>query len=317
MSVATVTRVPSSAPDPSDRFAPMSAPSVAEMLADGQRSWSLEFFPPKTDEGERQLWQTLRELESCAPSFVSVTYGAGGSTRDRTVRVTEQIASETTLNPVGHLTCVGASRSELRHVIGTYAAVGVRNILALRGDPPGGPGAPWTPHPQGLHNADELVSLARSLGDFCVGVAAFPDGHPESPDRDADAVALARKADAGAEFAITQFFFDSAEYDDLVSRSARLGCSIPVIPGILPVTNVSQLVRFAELSGTPIPEWVLQRLEPVKDDPAAVTALGIEMATELCQRLLDGGAPGVHMYTLNRSFPTREILSNVGLTTAG
>ncbi|MFL6289093.1 MAG: methylenetetrahydrofolate reductase [NAD(P)H] [Actinomycetes bacterium] len=291
----------------------MSLPSVAEMLADGRRSWSLEFFPPKTGEGERQLWHTLRELESGSPSFVSVTYGAGGSTRDRTVRVTERIVSETTLNPVGHLTCVGASRSELRHVIGAYAAGGVRNILALRGDPPGGPGAPWTPHPEGLQNADELVSLARSLGDFCVGVAAFPDGHPESPDRDADAIALARKADVGAEFAITQFFFDAAEYDDLVTRAAHLGCTIPIIPGILPVTNVSQLVRFAELSGTPVPGWVFERLEPVKDDPDAVTALGIEMATGLCQRLLDGGAPGLHMYTLNRSSPTREILANVGI----
>ena len=189
-----------------------------------------------------------------------MTYGAGGSTRDRTVRVTERIASETTLNPVGHLTCVGASRAELRHVIGAYAAGGVRNILALRGDPPGGPGTPWTRHPGGLHNADELVSLARSLGDFCVGVAAFPDGHPESPDRDADAFALARKADVGAEFAITQFFFDAAEYDDLVTRAARRGCTIPIIPGILPVTDVSQLVRFAELSGTPVPELGVRAL---------------------------------------------------------
>jgi methylenetetrahydrofolate reductase (NADPH) len=289
----------------------MSAPSVAEMVASGQRSWSLEFFPPKTDEGERQLWRTIRELESSAPTFVSVTYGAGGSTRDRTVRVIERLAAETTLNPVGHLTCVGASRAELRHVIGAFAAVGVRNVLALRGDPPGGPGAPWTPHPAGLFNADQLVSLVRSLGDFCVGVAAFPDGHPESLHRDADAVALARKAEAGAEFAITQFFFDASEYDDLVSRAARLGCTIPIIPGILPITNVAQLVRFAQLSGTPIPDAVLRRLEPVKDDPTAVSALGVEMASELGRRLLDGGAPGLHMYTLNRSSPTREILANL------
>jgi methylenetetrahydrofolate reductase (NADPH) len=159
------------------------------------------------------------------------------------------------------------------------------------------------------------VALARSLGDFCVGVAAFPDGHPESPDRDADARALARKADAGAEFAITQFFFDAAEYDDLVTRASRLGCTIPVVPGILPITDVSKLVRFAELAGTSIPEWVLARLEPHRDDPAAVTALGVEMATELCQRLLDSGAPGLHMYTLNRVSPTREILDNLGVTT--
>ena len=290
-----------------------SAPTVAEMLAMGQRSFSLEFFPPKTDEGERQLWQTIRELESAAPSFVSVTYGAGGSTQDRTVRLTERIASETTLNPVGHLTCVGASRSQLRHVIGAYAASGVRNILALRGDPPEGPGSPWQPHPQGLHNADELVALVRSLGDLCVGVAAFPDGHPESPDREADALALARKSDAGAEFAITQFFFDVAEYEDLVSRARRHGCTIPVIPGILPITNLSQLVRFAELSGTPIPDAVLAQLEPVADDPVAVRDLGIQLASQLSERLLEAGAPGLHMYTLNRSAATRAIFDNLGI----
>lgn len=293
--------------------APVSSPSVADLLAHGRHSWSFELFPPKTDEGERQMWQTIRELESSAPTFVSVTYGAGGSTRDRTVRLTERIASETTLTPVGHLTCVGASRGELRNVIGAYAAAGVRNVLALRGDPPGGPGAEWEPHPDGLHNADELVTLARSLGDICVGVAAFPDGHPESPDREEDALALARKADAGAEFAITQFFFEDAEYHDLVRRTRRHGCDIPVIPGILPITNVSQLVRFAELSGTPIPDAVLRRLEPVKDDPEAVRAVGVEMATDLCQRLLDDGAPGLHLYTLNRSTATREIYANLDL----
>ena len=305
MSIATI------APTCPDVLA--SAATVVELMSEGRHSWSFEFFPPKTDAGERQLWQTIRELESLSPTFVSVTYGAGGSTRDRTVRLTERIATETTLTPVGHLTCVGASRSELRHVIGAYVASGVRNILALRGDPPGGPGAPWEPHPDGLHNADELVSLTRSLGDLCVGVAAFPDGHPESPDREADAIALARKADAGAEFAITQFFFDVSEYDDLVTRAARHGCTIPVIPGILPITNVTQLVRFAELSGTPIPDAVLQRLEPVKDDPDAVRALGVEMATELCSDLIDAGVPGLHQYTLNRSTATIEIYRNLDL----
>jgi len=291
----------------------VSTPSVADLLQQGRHSWSFELFPPKTDEGERMLWQTIRELESSMPTFVSVTYGAGGTTRDRTVRLTERIAAETTLTPVGHLTCVGATRAELRGVIGAYAAAGVRNVLALRGDPPGGPGAPWTPHPDGLHNADELVSLTRSLGDICVGVAAFPDGHPESPDREADALALARKADAGAEFAITQFFFDIAEYHDLVQRTRRHGCDIPVIPGILPITNVSQLVRFAELSGTPIPDAVLKRLDGVKDDPDAVREVGVQMATELCHQLLDEGAPGLHLYTLNRSTATREIYANLDL----
>lgn len=314
MSVATISSTPATRAARAAALA--STPTVAEMLARGERSWSLEFFPPKTGEGERQLWQAIRELESTAPTFVSVTYGAGGSTQGRTVRLTERIAGETTLNPVGHLTCVGASRTELRHVVGAYAASGVRNILALRGDPPGGPGAPWTPHPEGLHNADELVALVRTLGDFCVGVAAFPDGHPESGDREDDALALARKADAGAQFAITQFFFGVSEYEDLLTRAARHGCRIPVIPGILPITDVSQLVRFAELSGTPIPQAVLSRLEAVKGDAEAVSDLGVQMASELCQQLLDAGAPGLHMYTLNRSAATRAIFANLGISPA-
>src|SRR4051794_35496171 len=181
------------------------SPTIRELLAQGRASYSFEFFPPKTDEGERQLWTAIRELEPLAPTFVSVTYGAGGTTRDRTVRVTERVASETTLTPVGHLTCVGASKSELRQVAGEYADAGVTNVLALRGDPPGGPGAKWEQHDDGFEHALELVEMLRSLGDFCVGVAAFPDGHPESSSLDHDARVLAAKAKAGAEFAVTQF----------------------------------------------------------------------------------------------------------------
>jgi len=287
---------------------------LREIFADGRHSWSFEFFPPKTDEGERQLWQTMRELERLSPTFVSVTYGAGGTTRDRTVRLTGAIAHDTTLTPVGHLTCVDASVAQLRHVVGAYAGAGVRTILALRGDPPGGLDAPWRPHPQGLSHSDELVRLIKDLGDFGVGVAAFPEGHPESPDLEFDAQMLARKVDAGADFAVTQFFFEASSYFGLVERSSRHGVDVPIVPGLMPVTNVSQIERFAALSGTPLPARVLGRLDPVRDDPSAVRAVGIELATELAMELLAGGAPGLHFYTLNRSTATREIYDNLDLS---
>ncbi|WP_020573411.1 methylenetetrahydrofolate reductase [NAD(P)H] [Actinopolymorpha alba] len=285
--------------------------TIRELLAGGDRSYSFEFFPPKNDQGEQQLWRALRELETLGPTFVSVTYGAGGSTRDRTVRITGRIAAETTLTPVAHLTCVGHSRAELRSVIGAYADAGVHNVLALRGDPDGGLGQPWVRHPEGLDHADELVLLLRELGSYCVGVAAFPEGHPEATDLEADARFLARKAAAGADFAITQFFFNADDYFALVERASRYGCEIPIIPGIMPVTNVKQIQRFATLSGAEFPASLAERLLAVEDDPAAVRAIGVEVATELCAKLLDGGAPGLHFYTLNRSTATREIYANV------
>jgi methylenetetrahydrofolate reductase (NADPH) len=286
-------------------------PTIGALVAGGERSFSFEFFPPKDDEGERALWKAIRELEPLQPTYVSVTYGAGGSTRDRTVRVTENIAADTTLTPVGHLTCVSQSRDELRAVIGSYAAAGVRNVLALRGDPPGGPGGEWVRHPEGLDHAVELVRMLRELGDFSVGVAAFPEKHPEAVDLDADARVLAAKAEAGADFAVTQFFFRPEDYFGLVERATAAGCDIPIIPGIMPITNLKQIQRFAQLSGAEVPPEVVAQISRFEDDKAAVRQAGIELATRLCDDLLVGGAPGLHFYTLSRSKATREIYASL------
>ena len=289
-------------------------PGVGDLIAAGERSISFEFFPPKDEAGERQLWTALRELEPLHPTFVSVTYGAGGTTRDRTVAITEGIAEHTTLTPMAHLTCVGHTRDELRSVLGSYANAGVRNVLALRGDPPEGPTAPFVAHPEGLRYASELVAMTKELGDFCVGVAAFPESHPSAESVDADARVLVAKARAGAEFAITQLFFRPGDYFALVERVSALGVDIPIIPGIMPITNLAQITRMAELSGAALPPEIVARVAAHDGDPAAVRAEGIAVATEMCDDLLAGGAPGLHFYTLNRSKATREIYSRLRTT---
>jgi methylenetetrahydrofolate reductase (NADPH) len=289
--------------------------TVRELLATGEPSFSFEFFPPKDDAGADQLWRSLRELEPLHPTFVSVTYGAGGSTRDRTVDITRRIARETSMTPMAHLTCVGHSRTELRSIIGAYADAGIRNVLALRGDPSDGPGSPWTPTPGGLEHASELVELVRSLGDFSVGVAAFPEGHREAASLEDDVRVLRCKQDAGAEFAITDMFFRADDYVGLLDRAAARGVTIPVLPGIMPITNLRQVQRMAELSGREVPREVVDRVSR-SDHPAAVRAAGIEVAAELCQALLAAGAPGLHFYTLNRSRATREIWSDLRLPVA-
>ncbi|HZI96781.1 MAG TPA: methylenetetrahydrofolate reductase [NAD(P)H] [Actinomycetales bacterium] len=287
--------------------------TIRDVLAAGGRSFSFEFMPPRDDEGERVLWQSLRRVERVSPTFVSVTYGAGGSTRDRTVRVVQRIAEETTLTPVAHLTCVAASRTEIRQVVRSFAAAGIRNLLALRGDPPGDPGGVFEPHPEGIDQAVELVAMLRSLGRFCIGVAAFPLGHPESPDLAHDARVLALKQEAGASYANTQFFFEADDYFRLRDLADAHGCTMPIIPGIMPVTNVRQIERFAQLSGSALPDHLVSRLRAVADDPAAVRQIGVETATELCSDLLAGGAPGLHFYTLNCSTATLDIYSRLGL----
>jgi methylenetetrahydrofolate reductase (NADPH) len=282
------------------------------MLASPSPSISFEFFPPKDDVSEAALWDAIRRLEAVRPDFVSVTYGAGGSNQDRTVRVTERIARETTLTPLAHLTCVGASVAALRQVVGLYAASGIRNILALRGDPPGNVGGEWVAHPEGLDHAEDLVRLVRTLGDFTVGVAAFPDVHPESPGFDHDVEVLVRKADAGASFAITQMVFDAQTYLRLRDAVAARR-TLPITPGLMPVTNVRQIARMSQLMGTPLPDAVQSRLEAVSDDPAATREVGVQIATELAEQMLAEGAPGLHFITMNRSTATLEVHRNLSL----
>jgi methylenetetrahydrofolate reductase (NADPH) len=282
---------------------------IADLLAAG-RTFSFEFSPPKTDAAQMSLGRTIAELEPLAPSFVSVTYGAGGSTRARTQQVVTWIGKETGITPMAHLTCQSHLRPEIRSLLDEYRAAGIENILALGGDPPKDPA---DVKPSDYQYASELLDELDAY-EFSVGVAAHPEVHPRSADRAADRRRLADKL-RRADFAITQFFFEPEHYLRLVDELAAHGVDKPVLPGIMPVTNVGLVQRMAELSGAAVPAWMVERLEAVGDDPEDVRRVGVEMATELCAALLDAGAPGLHFYTLNRSSATREIYASLGLPT--
>jgi len=285
---------------------------IKDLFGRGAKIFSFEFFPPKTPEGLAALYAALEELRALKPSFVSVTYGAGGSTRDRTVELVGHIKNRLGIEAMAHLTCVGAGRREIQDILERLRASGIENILALRGDPPEG-AARFTPPPDGFAHASDLVAFIRSrYGDgFCLGGAAYPEGHVESRSLEEDLAHLKIKVDAGVDFLITQLFFDNRVYFDFVARARRAGITVPILPGIMPVTNVAQIKRFTRQCGATIPKPLMARLEAVQEDPEAVVRVGVDHATEQCLALLAGDAPGIHFYTLNKSTATRTIYQNL------
>jgi methylenetetrahydrofolate reductase (NADPH) len=282
---------------------------IGEVVSSGP-SYSFEFFPPKTPAAEEQLERTIRELEPLHPSFVSVTYGAGGSTREMTHEIVVRINRETSLTAMAHLTCAAHRRSELEAIVTRYGDAGVENILALGGDPPKELNLP----PGELVHATELVALVRGLGDFSVGVAVHPEGHPASTNRDNDRRRQAEKL-AHADFGLSQFFFEPDVWFAFLADLRALGVTTPVIPGIMPVLNVKSVKRMAEMSGAAFPRWLEDKLRAYEDDPEAMHAVGVEAASDLCRALMEGGVTSFHFYTLNRSPATREIYANLGLGT--
>jgi len=288
-------------------------PAIGQILRDGERSFSFEFFPPADAAGEEVLWQSIRDLEALRPTFVSVTYGAGGGTRERTVGITRRIARETTMLPMAHLTCVGHTTAELSAIVEELRSAGVHNVLALRGDPPGGPGTTWTSTPGGLQYAAELVRFLKDAADLSVGVAAFPEGHRDAGSLELDARVLKAKYDAGAEFALTEMVLRADDYFGLVRRAREIGADFPIVPGIMPILNLNSMRTMVRLSGREMPQETLDRIVPLEHDPAALRAEGMRIATELCEDLLAGGAPGLHFFTLNRSKATRELFAALKL----
>ncbi|MFT3835490.1 MAG: methylenetetrahydrofolate reductase [NAD(P)H] [Myxococcaceae bacterium] len=282
---------------------------IRNRLNPSKPCFSFEFFPPKTPEGETNLWSALEDLKALEPGFVSVTYGAGGSTRERTIQLVSHIKERTGIEAMAHLTCVSHTKEELISIVESLTAAKMENVLALRGDPPRG-STEFKPVPGGFRHASELVSLIREHSDgLCIGSACYPEGHPENPSREQDLKFLKEKVDAGLDFLITQMFFDNAFYFDFVERARRLGINVPILPGIMPITSFEQIDRMTRMCGATVPVRLQMQMEKVKDDPMAVTQLGVAHATVQCLELLQRGAPGIHFYTLNKSSATRMILS--------
>jgi methylenetetrahydrofolate reductase (NADPH) len=281
---------------------------IDQILRERRPVFSFEFFPPKTDEGQRTLEETLAVLKDDRPDYVSVTYGAGGSTRERTVEITKWIKQDLDIEAMAHLSCVGEPKERLSEILEELDGVGIENVLALRGDPPRGETS-WKPHPGGLHYSIELIELIAKDFDFCIGAACFPEVHPDAPNLEHDLNYARQKVEAGASFLITQLFFDNELYFDFVEDARSAGISVPILPGIMPITNYRQIKTITGMCGATIPETLERELNERADDPEAVAALGVAYATLQCSDLLARGAPGVHFYTLNRSPATRAILA--------
>ncbi len=280
---------------------------ITDKLAASAPSFSFEFFPPKDEAGMALLFSTIKELRGYEPSYVSVTYGAGGSTRRLTVDLVKRIKAETGIETMAHLTCVGASREEIRRVLDELAASNVENVLALRGDPPKGQTS-FAPVVDGFGFASELIAFIKEQYSFCVAAACYPERHPEAVSVDDDLRHVKSKVDAGAELLITQLFFDNADYFSFVERARAAGIRVPILAGIMPVTNLSQVKRFTAMCGATIPDALLVALEATGGEPEKVRDVGVAHAVEQCRHLLERGAPGIHFYTLNRSNATRRII---------
>lgn len=285
---------------------------VHDLISDGEPTFSFEFFPPKTEQGEQNLLATLHELRELDPAYVSVTYGAGGSTQEKTLEIVSRIKDEFGLEAMAHFTCVNATEAELRAVLDRMRDAGITNVLALRGDPPQGQ-EQWTKTEGGLEYSSELVALLKADYDFAVGAACFPEGHVHATSPEDDLRHLKEKVDAGVDFLITQLFFDNAVYYEFVERARDAGIAVPIIPGIWPITGYQQIARVTAMCGATLPEHLLAELDARRDDEEAVAQLGVAYATMQTADLLAGGAPGAHFYTLNRSPATRAILSALKL----
>jgi len=283
---------------------------INALLKHNRPAFSFEFFPPKDDAGFALLFETIEQLVFCKPIYVSVTYGAGGSTRTKTLDLVGRIKNEIGLESMAHLTCVGSDAEEIKDILETLRDRGIENVLALRGDPPKGQ-EKFEKHEKGFGYGNELVEFIKRDFDFCVGVAGYPEGHIECPDKAQDLINLKRKVDAGADFIVTQLFFDNKFYFDFVERAAAIGIQVPIIPGIMPIMNVNQIKRFTKMCGATLPDALLSSLEAVQDNPDEVRRIGIDHATAQCENLVAEGAPGIHFYTLNRSNATLKILENL------
>jgi methylenetetrahydrofolate reductase (NADPH) len=283
---------------------------ITEMLKGSRPVFSFEFFPPKTDGDMIQLFETLREAKKLDPGYISVTYAPGGETKEKTVEIVRRAKSEIGLESMAHLTCVGQSRREIKRFLDELKRSGIENVIALRGDPPRGQ-TKFTPHPEGFKYASELAAFIRASYDFCIAVAGYPEGHIESPDKNTDWNYLRQKVMAGADFVITQLFFDNRDFFAFEKSIREMGVTVPIVPGIMPITNYGQIVRFTRICGAKIPPRVATDLETIQNNHEAVQEYGILHATRQCKELISHGVPGIHFYTLNKSRSTQKIIRNL------